>query len=118
MDLIKRVGIRVRELRKLNKLTQAQLAEASDLSDDFIGSLERGITAPSLKTLEKIANALGISLSELLEIQKEHYISVREKDILVKSLVNRLKNIENTSDVKFVASIASHIANHLKKQNR
>ena len=46
-----------------NGLTQAELAEKTGLSDNFIGLIERGIKHPTLETLDKIASALEVDLS-------------------------------------------------------
>lgn len=48
-------------------MTQAELAEASGYSDDFIGLVERGINAPSVSGLERIAKALKVPVKELFD---------------------------------------------------
>ena len=60
------VGKTIRKLRKGNGLTQARLAEAADLSDNFIGYVERGEKTPSLDSLERIAKALAVQLHDLI----------------------------------------------------
>jgi transcriptional regulator with XRE-family HTH domain len=62
-----KLGRRIAQLRRKAELTQAQLAEASGYSDDFIGLVERGINAPSVSGLERIAKALKIPLKDLFE---------------------------------------------------
>jgi len=57
---------RLRELRKSNKLTLRNLAEATGLSVSYMSDIERGRTSPSLKTLEALAEALGVSVTVLL----------------------------------------------------
>lgn len=47
--------------------TQEKLASLAGLDRTYIGGVEQGRRNPTLLSLEKIANALGISLSELLE---------------------------------------------------
>jgi len=54
------VGNRIRYLRKTNRLTLKQLARGCDLSANTISLVERGEVAPSIETLCKIANALGV----------------------------------------------------------
>lgn len=65
-------------LREANKLTQSELAEAADLSLNFLARIERGEAIPSLVTLDKIAKALGVELSELLNFKEP--ISVKQKN--------------------------------------
>jgi transcriptional regulator with XRE-family HTH domain len=69
MELRKSLGYRIRLFRKAKKLTQERLAELTELSVTFIGTTERGENCPSLKTCHKIAESLGIPLSELFVFQ-------------------------------------------------
>jgi transcriptional regulator with XRE-family HTH domain len=59
------VGNRIRYLRKANRLTLKQLSRGCDLSANTISLVERGEVAPSIETLCKIANALGVSPGSL-----------------------------------------------------
>jgi transcriptional regulator with XRE-family HTH domain len=61
-----RIGARVREFRRRKHITQEALAERTDLSATFIGSIEAGRKGVSTLTLTKIATALGITASTLL----------------------------------------------------
>lgn len=58
---------RVRELRLVRKLSLRKLGELSGTSASFISQLERQQTGASTATLNRIASALGISVSELFE---------------------------------------------------
>lgn len=60
-------GLSVRYLREDRGWSQEVLAEHADLNRSYIGEIERGLVTPSLATTEKIARALGIRLSELIE---------------------------------------------------
>ena len=69
--MVEDISKRLRELRKSMGLTQSQFAELVNLSEDSIGKIERGISAPTVDTLTKIAEGLNMPLSELLgEISK------------------------------------------------
>lgn len=61
------VGSRVRAIRQARKFTQRELADLAGVYHTTISELERSVTVPSIKTLEKIATALGISVAELLQ---------------------------------------------------
>ena len=61
------IGTRVRRLRKARGLTQQTLAELSDQEPSNISHIERGATKLSLPTLVNIANALEVTVDELLE---------------------------------------------------
>ena len=55
-----KLGRRIAQLRQRGEMTQAQLAEAAGYSEDFIGLVERGINAPAVSGLERIARALRV----------------------------------------------------------
>jgi transcriptional regulator with XRE-family HTH domain len=58
-------GTSLRQCRRARRLTQGQLAEATDLSLEMIGRLERGLTAPSFDTIATLAKALQVAPAEL-----------------------------------------------------
>ena len=62
----KRLGIRIREERKKLNLTQAQLAEAIDISDTYMGAIERGERSLTLDTLVRLVNRLGVTVDYML----------------------------------------------------
>lgn len=62
----KRLGERIREERRRLNLTQAQLAEAIDISDTYMGAIERGERSLTLDTLVRLVNRLGVTIDYLL----------------------------------------------------
>ena len=62
----KRLGERIREERLRLHLTQAQLAEAIDISDTYMGAIERGERSLTLDTLVRLVNRLGVTIDYLL----------------------------------------------------
>ena len=58
-------GITIRRLREEQGWSQECLAERADLNRSYVGEIERGKVIASLVTLEKLALALGLSLSSL-----------------------------------------------------
>lgn len=62
----KLIGKRIQEVRTDKKISQAMLAELTDISDVYMSNLETGKRTPSLEVLVKIANALGTTTDELL----------------------------------------------------
>jgi len=67
-DILNRFGDKVRLLRKDKNLSQEELAEKAGLHRTYIGMIERGEKNTTLINIEKIADALEISTSELLNI--------------------------------------------------
>lgn len=62
----KRLGERIREERLKRNLTQAQLAEEVDISDTYMGAIERGERSLTLDTLVRLVNRLGVTVDYLL----------------------------------------------------
>lgn len=65
--LVKGFGIAVRQLRESQGWSQERLAEHSDLNRSYVGEIERGCVIASLATIEKLALALGMAPSRLLQ---------------------------------------------------
>ena len=59
-------GAAIKQLREGKKLTQAQLAEALQVSDKAVSKWETGRGLPDITLLEPLAAALGVSVPELL----------------------------------------------------
>lgn len=62
-----RLGQRIREERLKLNLTQSQLAESIDISDTYIGQIERGERSLTLDTLVRLVNRLGVTIDYLLK---------------------------------------------------
>lgn len=62
----KRLGRRIREERRRLNLTQAELAEAIDISDTYMGAIERGERSLTLDTLVRLVNRLGVTVDYML----------------------------------------------------
>lgn len=63
------VGGRIRHFRNLKNWSQLKLATEAGINTAFLGHLERELKHPTIQTLEKITNALGVSLSEFFDYQ-------------------------------------------------
>lgn len=66
-DMVERIGQRVRKHRKEEGLSQTQLGAQAGTSQGAISRLESGKQAPGLAKLERISQALGVEVSDLLE---------------------------------------------------
>ena len=62
-----RFGKRLRKIRREKDITQEQLAEAIGVTGEFISNLERGKSAPSFETVEKLSEALGVDVEEFFK---------------------------------------------------
>ena len=63
--LRKRFGQHLRQIRIRRRQTQERFAETLDISVDFLSLIERGWSAPSFETLDKMAKRLRMPVSEL-----------------------------------------------------
>lgn len=66
-DILVRFGRRVRDLRKEQGYSQEGFAAACELDRTYMGGIERGERNLALRNIEKIADTLGISISQLME---------------------------------------------------
>lgn len=66
-DVAKIIGQRIRNYRTQKGLSQEKLAELAGCHPTYIGQLERGEKNATLESVEKIASAMDISLSELFD---------------------------------------------------
>lgn len=71
MDIQKKVGIRIRMLRKAIGLSQEELAERAGLDRTYMTSVENGKRNVSIRNIEKIISALGVSLEAFFST--EHF---------------------------------------------
>lgn len=65
--IAKIIGQRIRNYRTQKGLSQEKLAELAGCHPTYIGQLERGEKNATLESVEKIASAMDISLSELFD---------------------------------------------------
>lgn len=54
-------------MRRQKDFTQEQLAEAAEISVEFLSNIERGINAPSFETIERLSTVLSISANVFFE---------------------------------------------------
>ena len=70
-QLLAEVGKRIRSLREDKAVSQERLAEKSGLHRTYIGGVERGLRNPSLISLARIAEALGVGIAQLFDVKKD-----------------------------------------------
>lgn len=66
MATYKKLGEKIRRIRKERKLTQEQLAELAKIDPKSVIEIEAGKRNPTLRTINKIASALKAKIDELL----------------------------------------------------
>ncbi|WP_081703526.1 MULTISPECIES: helix-turn-helix domain-containing protein [Brevundimonas] len=67
MDIVTRLGKRVRTLRREAGLSQEELAFRAGMKRSYLSDLERGTRNPSVRALERLALGLSIHPAKLLD---------------------------------------------------
>lgn len=91
-DIRKGLGKRIRTLRKLKALTQEELGEKAGISYKFVGEIERGKVNPSLDSLVRIANALGVKAGDLFPPEVDIFPQFSSQDLQLIKKALRLLN--------------------------
>lgn len=65
--ILEKVGTRIQELRRVQGLSQEKFALKAEIDRTYLAGIERGKRNPTIKSLEKIINCLGISFSEFFQ---------------------------------------------------
>lgn len=66
-DSSKKLGENLKKLRLKKKMSQGDISRKLSVDRAYISSIENGRMNPTLHTLEKLAEAIGVSSSELLK---------------------------------------------------
>lgn len=67
----KTLGTMIAELRKQHGMTQLELAEKMGVTDKAVSKWERDLSCPDINSLPTLAEILGVSVEELMQIKKE-----------------------------------------------
>ena len=67
MDVKLKIGLRIKALREIAKMSQKDLSYASDLDRSYIASIENGKRNVSIVNIEKIATALNVTLKDFFD---------------------------------------------------
>lgn len=62
-----KLGKKIKQLRLDAELSQERLGEMTGLDRTYISGIERGVRNPSLKNIEKLAKALKVKVTELID---------------------------------------------------
>jgi transcriptional regulator with XRE-family HTH domain len=77
--LRKNFGLRLRDIRVQRGMTQERFAELLNISVDFLSLVERGISAPSFETLERIGKCLRMPVAQLFTFNLASTRTTRER---------------------------------------
>lgn len=99
--MVKDTGKRIQQLREEKNLSMSELAKAVNVSRSLISQVEKGDAYPSLLTLEKIANALGVSLSKFFQVESN---SNDEEKIIVRSGTRKIITMQDSKNKYYILS--------------
>ena len=67
----KTLGAMIAELRKQHGMTQLELAEKMGVTDKAVSKWERDLSCPDINSIPNLAEILGVSVEELMQVKKE-----------------------------------------------
>ena len=108
-EIVRLFAARLRELRLSRGMTQHQLARQAMVSETYIGRLEGEEAAPGIDTAQKIANALGYTIHDLLPTSEppDDLTVLREQ---VKRQVESLLNTEDLQTLSLLAQLLARLS--------
>ena len=111
MDNI-RFGAFVAQLRKEQGLTQKELADRLNVTDKAVSKWETGKGFPDVKLLEPLAQALGISLVELIRGEKDprDSLTAAEAEAVVSQAMDQSQRITARRYLKLLRWLLTSIA--------
>ena len=89
-EIAKKLGLRIKELREKQGLTQLKLAEILDMEASNLSKIERGIQIPKEESLDNISKALNVEVKELFDYTE----NINKQDLISK--INTL--LENSNE--------------------
>lgn len=99
------VGRFIADLRKRRGMTQQQLADILGLSNKTISKWESGMGSPDISNLKPLAEALGVTVDELLKGSKDE--ATGQKDSMVAQKAEPERQKRNQAIVIFAACVGA-----------
>ena len=100
-----KMGKFICDMRKSQKLTQKDLAEKLKITDKAVSKWERGISCPDISLLVPLAQALGVTTSELLNgekgVQPEKTKDAIVEETLLYSSKSTTQKLERVKNIAF-----------------
>ena len=104
--LAREVGAKIKYLRQKHGLSQEALALTCDMNPAFLGHVERGMRSPTLNTLQRICDGLGITLTELLLTETDNNASNNSASI--QHVVDIMQQL-NPAQAKHMADLVDSV---------
>jgi len=111
--MLKYIGERIADSRKKKGWTQEILANKAKLHNTYIGAVERGEVNISVKSLEKIANALNLPVIEFFR-PVEFSIPQTKKEKIIDDISNRLRK-QKVKNLELISKVIKNVLIWQKK---
>src|SRR5271154_5021291 len=109
-DTVENIGQRIRQLRESRGMTQSQLQARSRVSRSYLSRIESGQMTPSLGTLEKISEALGIGLNRFFLPENQGELMLEDPFIQhLRPYLRQLEAAQWQSILKRLEAITEHV---------
>jgi transcriptional regulator with XRE-family HTH domain len=110
-DTVEIIGQRIRQLRESRGMTQSQLQARSRVSRSYLSRIESGQMTPSLGTLEKISEALGVGLNRFFVPESNGETLLEDPFIQgLRPFLRQLDWEQWQSILKRLAAISDHVS--------
>lgn len=110
-----KMGQLISELRKLNQMTQKDLAAKLHVSDKAVSKWERGLSCPDISLLLPLADILNVTIEELINGEKNILEETNPKTSIhtaleygVKTAMGKMKMTQNIWAAVFFCSSIGH----------
>ena len=106
-SIVQKTGAKLRHFRLLRGISQEQLALECDLNINTIGMIERGQKNPTIYTLQRICDGLGITLATLFLYDESSDTAAEDTIQHIEAVLRQMPR----RDVERVARIVEELAN-------
>ena len=101
------VGNRIRIFRAAKGMSQEELAHLADMHASHLGQIERGNKSPTVDSLEKIVNALGITFEELFSFDAAPLVTDEPNIGKIESYLKTMSPDEQNDVLKMIRMLMS-----------
>ena len=111
----KKLGQFIAEIRKEKEMTQAELASKLHVTDKAVSKWERGLGLPDINSIEPLADALGISVAEVMQAERipdDHVTQENASEMLTNAfdMVKQQRKLERKHHALILVGVLLPIA--------
>ena len=102
INLTKRFGTRVRDIRPAKMLTQETVAELIGIKPENYSRIENGLSFPKPENIVKLSEVLGVEIAELFQ-----FSHINDYDKILESIIEKLRTDKDATVItyKFLKSL-------------